>query len=168
RVPGYLQWKVDVPDGQDSITAQMNVVSGGGNPLGGSTPPKLELAVGPAGMPITWVVGTDSGNQATTAPFSGATGMVTATLSGLSPGPNYVMILNSGGSGSVGEEITFSTVCSQAMGCATADAGMDGGVVPPKSGGCSCELGGPSRLALAPLAFALLVLLGLALRRRRA
>lgn len=168
RVPSHLQWKIDVPGGQDSITAQMNVVdTGGGNPLGGSSPPKLELAVGPQGMPIVWNVGTDGGNQTASAAFSAAKGMVTATLTGLSPGPNYVMILNSGGSGSVAEEISFSTNCSQAGGCAGADAGVDGGAsLMPQKGGCSCELGGHAPLALAPLALALLALLGLALRRR--
>ena len=111
RVPGFVQWQLDVPAGADTITASMRLAaqagsfSGSGSLLGGGAAPKLELIVGPAGMPIQWVVKTDAGNEAASAPFSGTTGTVTATLAALQPGTYYVMIVNSGG-GIIAQEIT--------------------------------------------------------------
>src|SRR5207302_8841550 len=53
----------------------------------------ISLAVGPTGMPIVWTVGSDSGNQTTSAAFSDTKGTVTATLTGLVPGSSaYVMV----------------------------------------------------------------------------
>jgi MYXO-CTERM domain-containing protein len=133
--------------------------------LTGSAPPELVLAVGPGGQPITWVPDSDNGNQAATAPFSGTTGMVSATVGGLSPGVSHVMILNKGGGGVAAVGITFETSCSQPGGvCATPDLGDDGGT-PTDEKGCSCDVGAPTRLGLLPLLA--IALLALALRRRR-
>ena len=138
KVPGYVQWKVDVPPDADSITATVTLQSQGGGLLGGTSAPALELAAGPSGMPIAWTAGTDSGNQARSVAFSGTTGTVTATLTQLPPGPQYVMILNGGGS-IIGRNISFATDCSLGAGnCIPPDMAMGGG----KSGGCSCTLGG--------------------------
>jgi MYXO-CTERM domain-containing protein len=167
RVPGFVQWKIDVPVGNDSITATMKLVgnggsfSGGGGLFGGGAPPKLELIAGPAGRPIQWVVKTDAGNEVGSGMFSGTTGQVTATVSGLTPGPNYVMIVNSGG-GSIAQNITFDTSCTAADNCAP-----DMALAKPddSSSGCKCSFSDNGSLSFAPLgllAFALV-----ALRRRR-
>jgi hypothetical protein len=166
KVPGFVQWKIDLPVGADSITATLTLssqagsFSGQGGFLGGGSAPSLELAVGPAGMPIQWVVGTSDGNEAASAPFSGTSGTVTATLSGLTVGTNYVMIFNSGG-GIIAENIKFDTSCAGAAGCAP-----DMAVVKhPTGSGCSCELGAAGGFTLAPL---FLVAFAFVLLRRRA
>lgn len=165
KVPGYVQWKIDVPADADSITATVTLMSAGGALPGGGQAPALELAVGPSGMPIAWTPGTDSGNQVASAPFSGTTGTVTATLAKLPPGPQYVMILNGGGS-IIGRDISFATDCSLGPGgCIPPDMAMGGG----KSGGCSCTLGGRAPVAgpyLLPAALAALALLTREARRR--
>jgi MYXO-CTERM domain-containing protein len=160
RVPGFVQWQLDVPAGADSITAgtrlaaQAGSFSGSGSLLGGGAAPKLELIVGPAGMPIQWVVNTDAGNEAASAPFSGTTGTITATLGALVPGTYYVMIVNSGG-GIIAQDVTLTTSCTNAAGCAPPDMAM------PKtnsSGGCKCDVGGSGRAPLAPIVLMALVL----------
>ena len=139
KVPGYVQWKIDVPAGADSITATDDAAAQS-SALGGSgSAAALELAVGPAGMPIVWTVDGDSGNETMSVPFSGAVGTVTATLTGLTPGPQYVMILNGGGS-VIGRNIAFDTGCSLGAGmCVVPDMATGGG---GGSGGCSCDVGG--------------------------
>ena len=61
-VPGHVQFLVDLPAGQDSITMKMDVRQ---TSLGGlmmSASPDLVLAVGPTGQPITWVPDSDNVN----------------------------------------------------------------------------------------------------------
>jgi MYXO-CTERM domain-containing protein len=170
RVPSFVQFRIEVPAGNDSITMRMNVRSGGGGGglFGGGMPPDLALIRGPMGQPIKWVVGTDGGNEEATAKFSGSKGEVFATLSGLMPGTYNVMIVNSGGGGSIGTNIRLETSCADAGGCVAAPPDMtpDPGQK-PADGGCSCDVGG--RGAGAPgLALALLGLVALVrLARRR-
>jgi hypothetical protein len=171
RVPGFVQWNIDVPAGNDSITATLTLqktpgsFSGGGGFFAGSAPPSLELAVGPPGMPLQWTPNTDGGNQAATAPFSGNKGQVTATLSGLAAGPSYVMILNSGG-GATASDIKFSLSCSAPGGCAPADAGTDAAGGPTLSKGCKCDVGGRGQPG--PLPLLLVAAVVLLVRRRYA
>jgi MYXO-CTERM domain-containing protein len=164
RVPGFVQWKIDVPVGADSINAHLVLAkmagsfSGNGGFGGGGTAPKLELIVGPPGMPISWVVNTDGGNEAQSAMFSAATGAVNATLSGLPPGPSYVMIVNSGG-GIIAENISFDTSCSTPDGCQP-----DMAMAPPSaSSGCKCSFGGAAPAT--PLLPLLLLLAAVMVRR---
>jgi MYXO-CTERM domain-containing protein len=174
RVPGFVQWKIDVPAGADSITASLTLSKnqgsfsgGGGGLFGGGSAPSLELAVGPPGMPIQWTVKTDGGNQAATAPFSGNKGAITATLTNLPIGTSYVMILNSGG-GAIATNITFSTSCSTGPGgCVPPDMATPHANGPTSSSrGCKCDVGGRAPLSLAPLF--LVAFAAIALRRRRA
>jgi hypothetical protein len=164
RVPGFVQWKIDVPAGADSITAKLTLMqsggsfSGTGSFFGGGSKPKLELIVGPPGEPVAWVPKTNGGNESQTAAFSGDTGAVTATLSGLGAGLNYVMIVNSGG-GAIAQNITFETSCSTPGAC-----GPDMAMAASSEGGCKCSFGGRAALP-APL---LLLPFALLIRRRRA
>jgi MYXO-CTERM domain-containing protein len=164
RVPGYLQWKVTVPPDADSITVSATLQQQSGL-FGGGDAAALELVVGPAGQPVTWTAGADKGNEVMSAPFSGATGMVTATLKGLTAGPQYVMIVNGGGS-IIGRNISFATDCSLGPGnCVPPDMAMGGG----SGGGCSCDVGGRGPLGGVYVlfgAFFALALLTRAARRR--
>jgi hypothetical protein len=110
-----------------------------GSPLGGGSAPALTLVSGPTGMPIVWTAGSDNSNAVGSAAFSGTSGMVTATLTGLTPGTsNYVMIVNGGG-GIIGRNISFATSCSLPGGvCMPPDMAM----AAPNGGGCKCALGG--------------------------
>jgi hypothetical protein len=162
KVPGYVQFKIDVPAGADSIhaTAALQQQS---SVFGGSGDPALELIVGPAGQPIVWTVGGDTGNQAMSAPFSGTTGTVTATLTGLMPGPQYVMIIN-GGSSVIGRNIGFATDCSLGPGnCVPPDMAMGGG----NGGGCKCDVGGRGPLGGIYVLFGAFVALALLTRAAR-
>jgi hypothetical protein len=164
KVPGYVQWKIDVPADSDSITATLTIQVQS-SAFGGSAAPALELAVGPTGMPIVWTVGGDSGNQTASVPFSATTGTVTATLTGLVPGSSaYVMIVNGGGS-VIGRNISFATSCSLGAGvCMPPDMAM-----PNMNGGgsCKCALGGRGPVGGGALTGFLLVLLALATRAGR-
>ncbi|MDB4965879.1 MAG: hypothetical protein JWN44_1568 [Myxococcales bacterium] len=162
RVPGYVQWKVDVPADSDSITVSATLQSQGGA-FGGGAAAALELVVGPAGQPITWMVNGDVGNEVKSAPFSGASGAVTAKLAGLTAGPQYVMIVNAGGS-VIGRNISFATDCSLGPGlCIPPDMAMGGG---GNKGGCNCGVGG--RAPVGGLYAMLGALLALALVTRAA
>jgi hypothetical protein len=157
RVPGFVQWKIDVPVGADSINAHLVLnknagsFSGSGSLLGGGgAMPKLELIVGPPGEAIAWVPKTSGGNEVASAMFSGTSGAINATLSGLPPGPSYVMIVNGGG-GIIAENITFDTSCSTPDGCQP-DMAM---ARPSEGGGCKCSFGGDA--SPAPLMFFLIL-----------
>jgi hypothetical protein len=169
RVPGFVQWKIDVPVGADSITAQMTLAaqsgsfSSQGGLTGGGGTPKLEVIVGPPEMPIGWVANSDGGNEVASAMFSGTKGAVNATLTGLPVGTSYVMIVNSGG-GIIAQNITFTTSCSVPGGCQPDMAVAR----PADSSGCRCDLGGHST---APISTPPLIALGFVVAwvwRRRA
>jgi len=176
RVPSFVQFRIEVPAGNDSITMRMNVRSqgggGGGGLFGGGMAPDLSLIRGPVGQPIKWVVGTDDSNEEAAAKFSGSKGEVFATLTGVKPGTYNVMIVNAGGGGSIGTNIRLETSCSDANGCVVAppDMSPDPGQMPADEG-CSCDVGGHGTGAPG-LALALLGLVALAqltrLARRRA
>jgi len=155
KVPGYVQWKIDLPPDADSITATVTIQTQSG-PFGGGGTPALELAVGPTGTPIAWTAGSDSGNQATSVAFSATSGTVTATLTGLTPGTSqYVMILNGGGS-VIGRNISFDTSCSLGQGvCMPPDMAMP---APDNGGSCKCALGGRAPVGGGAIAFALVLL----------
>ena len=139
KVPGYVQWKIDVPADADSITVT-TTLQAQSSLFGGGSAPALSLVAGPTGMPIVWTAGSDNSNAAASADFSGTSGQVTATLSGLVPGATaYVMIVNAGGS-IIGRNITFDTTCSLGAGlCMPPDMAM---AKPDNGGGCKCSLGG--------------------------
>jgi len=155
KVPGYLQWKIDVPADSDSVTATLTIQQQS-SLFGGGGAPALELVTGPTGMPIVWTAGSDTSNQTASAPFSGTTGQVTATLSGLVPGSTaYVMIVNGGGS-VIGRNISFATSCSLGMGvCMPPDMAMP---APDSGGSCKCALGGRASAGGGAVAFALVLL----------
>jgi MYXO-CTERM domain-containing protein len=166
RVPGFVQWKIDVPVGADAIIAHLTVreggsFSGGGGLLGGSSAPKLELVAGPPGEPVQWVLKSSGGNEVATAAFDKNSGAATATLGGLSPGVHHVMIVNAGG-GAIGQNISFDTGCTNPAGCAP---DMATAAPPDLGSGCKCDVGGNTTLSLAPL---LLLALAVFLLRRRA
>jgi hypothetical protein len=165
RVPGFLQFKIDVPDGQNAIIVNLYVASAGGS----AGPPSLELALGPAGQPIEWTPGASGGNQVSTARFSGNTGKVAAILTNVPRGKNYVMILNSGGS-AYATKIELSTGCSMNSDCGGVRADDPGGKAStgtqsPRVVEGGCSQGGPARPGPGALGLSLL-LLALALRRR--
>ena len=163
KIPGYVQWKIDVPADSDTVTATLTIQQQS-SPFGGGLAPALELVTGPTGMPIVWTVDSDTSNQIATTPFSGTTGMVTATLGGLVPGSSaYVMIVNGGGS-VIGRNISFATSCSLGMGvCMPPDMAMP---APDNGGSCKCALGGRAPIGGGALAFAF-VLVALAVRSTR-
>ena len=117
------------------------------------------MIVGPPGEPIAWVAKTDGANDVQSVAFSGNTGNITATLGGLQPGLNYVMIVNAGG-GAIGENITFDTSCSTPGAC-TPDMAT---AVPSDSSGCKCSFGGA---ASTPAPLMLVLFAGVYLLRRR-
>jgi hypothetical protein len=164
KVPGYVQWKIDVPPDADSVTATLTIQPQN-SAFGGNAAPALELAVGPTGMPIVWTVGTDSGNQTASAPFSATTGTVTATLANLVPGSSaYVMIVNGGGS-VIGRNISFATSCSLGAGvCMPPDMAMP---AMDNGGSCKCALGGRAPVGGGALFTFALVLVALATRAGR-
>jgi hypothetical protein len=164
KVPGYVQWKIDVPADADSVTATVTIQMQS-SLFGGGAAPALELDAGPTGMPIVWTVGTDSGNQTASVPFSDTKGPVTATLTNLVPGSSaYVMIVNGGGS-VIGRNIGFATSCSLGAGvCMPPDMAMPN---TDNGGSCKCALGGRAPVGGGALALFALVLLALATRAGR-
>jgi hypothetical protein len=168
RVPGFVQWKIEVPAGQDSITASLTLMARGGGfgGFGGGDPPGLELVVGKDGGPVTWTADSDEGVYDKSAAFSGTSGKITATLGGLAPGTHHVMILNTGG-GATARNISFSTSCTATDNCVPAAPDMGSGdpAMGP-GGGCACEVGDGRALPAVPLLLLCALMLFLVLRRR--
>lgn len=171
-VPGYLQWRINIPAKADTLSVTLDTSNGGCS--GGSTSakppaPVLHLLLKAKDEPIVWSL--DDGDEDQTLDLDFLDGSASGKVTGLAAGIYHVMLTNTGG-GAVGRNIFFATRCSNPMGCKGPDTPpvpmdpMKSGDKMPKNGGCGCRVGA-ARADRAGSMAALALLALIQLRRRR-
>lgn len=172
-MPGWVQWRVDVPASADTIDLKFQTARIGPCPVNSvRDEPQLKLAVRRGETPVTWKMDEGSYDQLLDIDSTGTNWEKKLKAA---PGTYHLMIVNKGGS-IVGRNIAFTTLCENTMGCSAAadlGGGAGGGAdlggaedlrQPGGHPAGGCDIGAGARPADAPGGFGLcFLLLGLLL-----
>ena len=172
-MPGYFQWRYDVPEDARGLDVTIEAAQGGGFG-GGTLQPRVLVRRGADPMQFTYagstVTGNDDGDLMTPMEKQGQ-GYVAHVVGNIAAGPVHVMIVNTGTASAELMNVEIQslpgTIYMDAAVEVDAAISPDAAVKPPGGGGgCGCRAAGAggARGALGLLGFGLALLV---VRRRR-
>ncbi len=150
-IPGYVQWRIDMPVTADTLRVDLTSAASGGCPNltnAGRPGAILKLAVRTGDAPITWAADTGMYDRLFDLQPAGSKWSVELPMP---KGVSRIMLVNAGGS-TQGQNITLSFHCAAADGC---HGPPDLGMLPSDMQVPSPDLGMPPTPPLPPIDAAL-------------